>query len=225
MWLVTCEGNTLARWPRLFLLIASLTQKCLLLFPRVLVDSSHPEMDVATARNANFRTILARRLERGPHRSRLNEAHNLHLPLEHPRCSRSRPGRSANVTPRNVCDFYWNTGQCNRGFDCTFKHQKNTPSGSDTTNTAGRTDDDEDAANAALEFFTTDNLAQIAGVGLHSSQEGTPENAHNSIKRYLTGGPLNNPADMKPFVSVLASVNRRNRTWVRVILQSASDGH
>ena len=84
MWLVTCEGKTLARWPRLFLLIASLTQKCLLLFPRVLVDSSHPEMDVATARNANFRTILARRLERGPHRSRLNEAHNLHLPLEHP---------------------------------------------------------------------------------------------------------------------------------------------
>lgn len=146
-------------------------------------------------------------------------------PSPTPGTPRSRPGRSANVTPRNVCDFYWNTGQCNRGFDCTFKHQKNTPSGSDTTNTAGRTDDDEDAANAALEFFTTDNLAQIAGVGLHSSQEGTPENAHNSIKRYLTGGPLNNPADMKPFVSVLASVNRRNRTWVRVILQSASDGH
>ena len=41
-------------------------------------------MDIATARNARFQTILACRLEQGSHRSRLNGAHNLRLPLEHP---------------------------------------------------------------------------------------------------------------------------------------------
>jgi len=135
-----------------------------------------------------------------------------------------RPGRSGNPTPRNVCDFYWNNGQCNRGFDCTFRHQKNTNPQSGSTNATGKADDEEDVANAALEFFTVDNLTQMAGVGLHSTQEGTPENAHNLIKRYLGGGSLNNPADMKPLISILASVNRRNHSWVRVIPLFAQDG-
>ena len=129
----------------------------------------------------------------------------------------TRLGRSGNAAPRTFCDFYWNTGQCNRGFDCTFRHQKNTNPQYGTTNDDGA-DDEEDDGNAALEFFTRDNLAQMAGVRLRSVQEGTPENAHNLIKRYLGGGSLNNPTDMKPFISVLASVNRRNRSWVRVIL-------
>ena len=132
-----------------------------------------------------------------------------------PATPRTRAGRSGNPAPRNVCDFYWNTGQCNRGFDCTFRHQKNTNPRSGNNNATERTGDEEDAANTALEFFTMDNLTQMAGVGLHSTQEGTPENAHNSIKRYLGGGPLNTPADMKPLASILASVNRRNHSWVR----------
>ena len=61
-----------------------------------------------------------------------------------------------------------------------------------------------------------DNLTQMAGVGLHSTQEGTPENAHNSIKPYLGSGSLANPTEMKPLISILASVNRRNHSWVCV---------
>jgi len=139
-------------------------------------------------------------------------------PQSTPSTPKTRSGRSGNAAPRNVCDFYWNTGQCNRGFDCTFRHQKNTAPQPDSANVAGGVgQDEEDAANAALEFFTMDNLTQMAGVGLHSTQEGTPENAHNSIKRYLGGGPLNNPTEMKPLISILASVNRRNHSWVRTI--------
>ena len=136
---------------------------------------------------------------------------------------KTRPGRSGSAVPRNVCDFYWNTGQCNRGFDCTFRHQKNTKPTSGATNISDGVED-EDVANTALEFFTMDNLTEMAGVGLHSTQEGTPENAHNSIKRYLGGGELNKPADMKPLISILASVNRRNHSWVRAILLSMPGG-
>jgi len=136
-------------------------------------------------------------------------------PTPTPTSSRNRSGRSGNATPRNVCDFYWNTGQCNRGFDCTFKHQRNTNPQSGGANVTDGVE--EDVANAALEFFTMDNLTQMAGVGLHSTQEGTPENAHNSIKRYLGGGSLNTPAEMKPLISILASVNRRNHSWVCLV--------
>ena len=134
-----------------------------------------------------------------------------------PATPRTRPVRGGNTAPRNVCDFYWNTGQCNRGFDCTFKHQKNTNPQPGGTNVAGEVEDEEDVANAALEFFTVDNLTQMAGVRLHSTQEGTPENAHNLIKQYLGEGSLNDPVVMKPLISILASVNRRNHSWVRVI--------
>jgi hypothetical protein len=137
---------------------------------------------------------------------------------------RNRPRRSGNPAPKNVCDFYWKNGQCNRGFDCTFRHQKNTNPQPGGTNVAGEVEDEEDTANSALEFFTVDNLTQMAGVGLHSTQERTPENVHNSIKRYLGGGSLNKPADMKPLISILASVNRRNHSWVRVIPPFTQDG-
>lgn len=132
-----------------------------------------------------------------------------------PATPRTRPARSGPAAPRNICGFYWNTGHCSRGFDCTFKHQKNTNPQSDNTDATGGVEDEDDAANAALEFYTIDNLTTMAGVGLHSTQAGTPENAHNLIKRYLGGGSLNTPTDMKPLISILGSVNRRNHSWVR----------
>ena len=134
-----------------------------------------------------------------------------------PTTPRSRAGRSGNFALRNVCEFYLNTGQCNRGFDCTFKHQKNTGPRSGVADGAK---DEEDVANAALEFFTMDNLTQMAGVELHRTQEGTPEDAHNLIKRYLGGGSLKTSAEMKPLISILASVNRRNHSWVRAVHRS-----
>ena len=121
-----------------------------------------------------------------------------------PTTSRTRPARNGNAPPR-TCNFYWNTGQCDRGFDCTFKHQRNPNPQNNDTNTPGEAEDEEDAVNPALEFFTVDNLTQMAGVGLTSTQEGTPENAHNAIKRFLGGRSLDNPSDMKPLSSILAS--------------------
>jgi hypothetical protein len=59
-----------------------------------------------------------------------------------------------------------------------------------------------------------DNLTHLAGVGLHSTREVTPEKAHNAIKQYLGGNSSNNPADMRQLISVLASVNGRNHSWV-----------
>lgn len=139
-----------------------------------------------------------------------------------PTTSRTRPTRNRDAPPR-TCNFYWTTGQCDRGFDCTFKHQKNPNPKNNASSASDEVEDEEDAVNAALEFFTMDNLTQLAGVGLTTTQEGTPENAHNAIKRYLGGGSLNTPSDMKPLSSILASVNRRNRSWVCMILRCTMD--
>ena len=129
----------------------------------------------------------------------------------------SRSGRGGSAVPGDACKSYWNTGRCNDGFDCTFIHQKKPAPRPGSSSVADGAGDEEDAANAALDFFTMVNLTQMAGVGLHSTQKGTPEEAHNSIKRYLGGGSLNNPAEMKPLISILASINRRNHSWVRMV--------
>ena len=128
-----------------------------------------------------------------------------------------RSGRGGSAVTGNVCNFYWNTGQCDHGFDCTFTHQRQPAPRSGRSNIADGAGDEEGAANTALDFFTMVNLTQMAGVGLHSTQKGTPEEAHNSIKRYLGGGSLNNPTEMKPLITILASVNRRNHSWVRIV--------
>ena len=133
----------------------------------------------------------------------------------------TRSRRTGNSAQRNICNYYWNTGQCNRGFDCTFRHQKNTGPQSENTGAACGAEGKGDAANVALDFFTMDNLTQMAGVGLHSAQEGTPEHAHNSIKQYIGGGTLSSASDLKPLADILASVNRRNHSWVGMILSSA----
>lgn len=61
----------------------------------------------------------------------------------------------------------------------------------------------------------TSRSAEVASevVGLQSA----PENTHNSAERYVGSESLNDPAKMKPLISILTSANQGNLAWVRVI--------
>jgi hypothetical protein len=131
--------------------------------------------------------------------------------------SAHHPRGQADHAPRGICDFYWKTGQCNRGFDCTFQHSQ-IPSVVKVTAQV-----DEDAANIALDFFTADGFADVSGVARHKDHDLKPADAHNSIKKYLHDDyTFASPLNMLSFVTILASINRRNKSWVRFI---SSDRH
>ena len=116
--------------------------------------------------------------------------------------------------PRNICDFYWKTGKCNRSFDCTFRHEQ-MPNTALNHDNQSSTQSDEDAANSALTFFTAEGLEEVTGVTMHEDHGLKPADAHNSIKTYLRDGyKFRSPSDMLAFVRILASINRRNKAWV-----------
>lgn len=126
-------------------------------------------------------------------------------------------GGGGDHAPRNVCDFYWNVGKCNRGFDCTYRHEQKTNNGSiaaPDNKTAS-----EDAPNVALDYFTADSLAETAGIQRNENHVLKPGDAHNMIKVFLRDGYVfGTPGNMQSFVRILASINRRNKAWVSTLL-------
>jgi hypothetical protein len=84
-----------------------------------------------------------------------------------------------------------------------------------TANTASGDVADEEAANAALDFFTAEGLVEVAGVARHENHSLKPEDAHNEIKKFLRDDyTFRSPSDMQGFVRILASINKRNKAWV-----------
>jgi hypothetical protein len=60
-----------------------------------------------------------------------------------------------------------------------------------------------------------DGFADVSGVARHELHDLKPADAHNSIKKYLRDDyKFTSPSDMLAFVKILASINRRNKTWV-----------
>ncbi|PPQ89247.1 hypothetical protein CVT25_001326 [Psilocybe cyanescens] len=118
--------------------------------------------------------------------------------------SSPRPVVSA---PRQVCHIFWQSGTCDRGFDCSFKHTRN-PQLSTQDETA--TIDPEDIP----DFYSIEGLA--ARGRQNQAQQGSydPSEVHNHIKfflrdNYVFEGPMN----VQSFVRIISSVNDRNKSW------------
>lgn len=121
--------------------------------------------------------------------------------------SSSRPALS---TPRQVCHVFWQSGTCDRGFDCSFKHTR------DPQATNGARSFVVDGEEESPDFYSIEGLVAR---GRERPQQGSydPAEVHNHIKpflkdNYVFGGAMN----IQSFVRIISSVNDRNKSWVRV---------
>ena len=112
--------------------------------------------------------------------------------------------------PRGICGFYWSSGACDRSFDCTYKHEVKPQT---VLASAAETDDQ------SPDFFSREGLAMNNGSVVDSQHTLRPSDAHNHLKRYLDDNFVFRDANnVEGFSRIFASVNSRNRAWVRVTL-------
>ncbi|KAJ3924625.1 MAG: hypothetical protein NXY57DRAFT_1083991 [Lentinula lateritia] len=131
--------------------------------------------------------------------------------------SPSNTGRNS-APPRNVCNFYWTTGQCNRGFDCVFRHvQQKHNNGGEAPDTTGIPPEVRDE----LDFSTVEGLADINNIIPDPQYRCSPSQAHNDIKGFIADRyqfpSQDAPSTMIKFARILGSVDRRNGLWVRLL--------
>jgi hypothetical protein len=110
--------------------------------------------------------------------------------------------------PRGTCKFYWSMGSCDLGFDCRFRHEAKpevVPSSSPLK-----------VANYTPYFFTAEGLAVNSGSIIDSQYTLSPNEVHNYLKPYLSEKFVFRGANnVEGFSRILASVNSRNKAWVR----------
>ena len=113
--------------------------------------------------------------------------------------------------PRGICAFYWSNGACDRSFDCTFKHEvKPMVSGTPLLSAIETEDQSPD-------FFSREGLAMNNGSVVDSWHTLRPNEAHNHLKPYLANHFVFRDAfNVEGFSRIFASVNSRNRAWVRM---------
>ncbi|KDQ62856.1 hypothetical protein JAAARDRAFT_202408 [Jaapia argillacea MUCL 33604] len=118
---------------------------------------------------------------------------------------RSSPGGSGvSRAPRGICDFYWSTGSCARGFDCGFKHQQRTLA--DGQGVSER--DDEEVHSISLPELPASSVSSHYG---HYNL--SPSNIHNSLQDYLGSSYVDKPLRIAGFARALGSVNAYNKSW------------
>ena len=119
----------------------------------------------------------------------------------------NRPNGLPRAPPR-VCNYYWSSGTCSRGFDCSFKHERS-PSASSTSGLPPADMEEEP------DFFSVEGLTADSATIRDERHSLTPSEAHNHLKGFLADNfRFENAARVQGFVRILASINDRNKAWV-----------
>ncbi len=109
------------------------------------------------------------------------------------------------------CKFFWASGECRQGFDCTFRHVRPPQIRNTAEAPLEATSSDFDT----LDFLTTEGLANLNNISLDKLHTVTPAEAHNMLKPFNTPTfQFTGPDRVTQFVQILASVDRRNLQWV-----------
>ncbi|KAH9912307.1 uncharacterized protein BXZ73DRAFT_56354 [Epithele typhae] len=135
-------------------------------------------------------------------------------PADHvPRPSPRQPPRRPTNVPSGVCDFFWGSGACARGFECRFKHVRG-----EGEAVASVPDEENGAAvdaadDTPLDIFSPEGLAAGAG-GVQQKHQLDPSEVHNYLQEFLRDGfAFTSPKRVQAFVRILASVNDGNKAW------------
>ena len=112
-----------------------------------------------------------------------------------------------------MCQFYWTSGACDRGFECSFRHVKGNAA-TDAQTTAAHPDEEDDEG--VIDFFSPQGLAASAG-SVREDRWLNPSEVHNHLKEFVRASSDEfDSAQVQGFVRLLANVNDLNKTWVRL---------
>lgn len=118
--------------------------------------------------------------------------------------------RSTGTAPRQVCNIFWQSGKCDRGFDCTFKHTRG-PQALNQETPSSDTPNEEPA-----EFYSIEGLAESVRPPQLPLATFDPSEVHNHIKPFLKDNyTFEGPMNVQSFVRIISSVHERNKAWVR----------
>jgi hypothetical protein len=129
------------------------------------------------------------------------------------------------AVPHGVCRSYWTTGHCNFGFSCRYKHEHGSPSSTSTTTPFQDQPQNMTRASAAASiapsvapFLTEDGLTKLDGTatdGFFSPGQLSPDETHNSIKRFLYDDyRFRITFDVYGFLAALYNASAANASWV-----------
>ena len=126
---------------------------------------------------------------------------------------------SSSGVPSGVCTFFWNTGECTRGFSCRARHDIN-PANSRSSSTSVPPSAASSIPVVLAPFLTDAGLARIhessADVFLtNTTKPRSPTDVHNFLKRFLYDSyHFRSSLDVYAFVGLLADANTNNGLWV-----------
>ncbi|KAL1696773.1 hypothetical protein GGG16DRAFT_108222 [Schizophyllum commune] len=106
--------------------------------------------------------------------------------------------------PARVCDFFWSHGTCERGFDCTFRHERN------------RGVEEKEAPQEEVEFFSVEGMSIGNGTTRSADLGMKPSEVHNHLKLFLQRQQalaLDSALRAESFIRIFGSVNKRNSHW------------
>ncbi|KAI0765957.1 hypothetical protein BD413DRAFT_606098 [Trametes elegans] len=135
--------------------------------------------------------------------------------------SRPPPSRPQDTPPRapqsgvphNVCQFFWTSGTCAKGFDCAFRHDKRPQLPGSPPNTDTNTSQDEEES-TAIDFFTLEGMAVGSGYDVQGQHSLNPSEVHNYLKGFTADNyRLEHASRAQGFVRILASVHDGNKSW------------
>ncbi|KAK0451445.1 uncharacterized protein EV420DRAFT_1621833 [Desarmillaria tabescens] len=126
--------------------------------------------------------------------------------------------RSGGITAgQGNCEFFWTSGECQRGFACTFRHVPQPQ----TQNAVKAPLATSSAESGTLDFLTTKGLAGIDNISLDKLHTMGPTEAHDMLKIFNSPTFQFTSTDrVIQFAQILASVNCRNSQWDTIQAQS-----
>lgn len=119
--------------------------------------------------------------------------------------------------PFGMCDYYWSSGQCNQGFGCRYKHERNPATVVAPAETLS-------AIDTIAPYLTESGLAKVSGQGTdiyygHDSESNrSPTQVQKALTRFLRDDyRFPHSPDKYAFLLCLTSANSNNKAWVSSI--------